>query len=138
MIRLIVSLMLFISSHVMGQNSEDTQQLSAEVVNLRNDNGSVGFALYDEDSFMKKPIQAQYIAIQEGKASVIFDNLKPGIYAVLVFHDENSNGRMDFEENGMPKEDYGMSNNDMSFGPPTFEQAKFNFTGESLKLEIKL
>jgi uncharacterized protein (DUF2141 family) len=44
---------------------------------------------------------------------------------------------MDFDENGMPKESYGLSNNMMTFGPPEFASSKFEVTKEDLNLEIK-
>jgi uncharacterized protein (DUF2141 family) len=34
-------------------------------------------------------------------------------------------------------EDYGMSNNVMTYGPPEFEISAFNLRDESLELEIK-
>ncbi len=33
--------------------------------------------------------------------------------------------KMDFEANGMPKESYGVSNNKMLMGPPTWQESKF-------------
>ena len=44
---------------------------------------------------------------------------------------------MDFKANGMPLEDYGASNNNMTFGPPNFEDAKFIVTDKNVSLEIK-
>ena len=44
---------------------------------------------------------------------------------------------MDYQEGGMPKESYGMSGNDMSFGPPNFEMAKFEVNGEDLEFNIR-
>jgi len=137
MIRVLVSLLFFVSGNIMGQESASESILSAEVINVKNDSGSIAFALYDEESFMKAPIQASYIKVESGKAVVEFKDVEPGVYAILCYHDENGNNQMDFESNGMPKEDYGMSKNFMGYGPPTFEQAKFNFNGEKLKLEIK-
>lgn len=37
----------------------------------------------------------------------------------------------------MPKESYGLSNNNLNFGPPEFESAKFEVNGNALILEIK-
>ena len=76
--------------------------------------------------------------IKDGKIEVVFKNIPEGDYAIMVVHDENANNKMDFELNGMPKEAYGMSNNNMSYGPPIFEDAKFNVTDENLDLEIRL
>ena len=44
---------------------------------------------------------------------------------------------MDFAANGMPLEDYGASNNNMSFGPPNFDLAKFTVSDKDVSLEIK-
>ena len=52
-------------------------------------------------------------------------NLKPGMYAISVLHDENSNKDMDQSKIGIPKEGYGFSNNaSISLGPPSFQKAK--------------
>ena len=60
-----------------------------------------------------------------------------GTYAILCFHDRNNNGKMDFKDNGMPMEDYGVSNNVMSFAPPSYQDAKFDLGDKDLSLEIK-
>ena len=44
---------------------------------------------------------------------------------------------MDFAANGMPLEDYGFSNNDMTLGPPNFEKAKFVVADKNVSLDIK-
>lgn len=118
-------------------SEKDLLSVEAQVVNARNDSGKIGFALYQEENFMKQPIQSGYAKIENGKAIFNFEELKPGTYAIMVFHDENDNNRMDFEPNGMPKEDYGMSNNVMAMGPPTFDQAKFDLFNQNLELKIK-
>ena len=80
---------------------------------------------------------ASNIEIKEGISEVKFVNILPGEYAVVCYHDKNNNGKMDFTTNGMPLEDYGASNNVMNFGPPTFENAKFNVSDKNVYLEIK-
>ena len=117
--------------------SNEKKTITATVVNATSDSGKVSFALYNKDSFMKKPLQAKNAKIVDGKSVVVFENIEPGDYAVVCFHDKNDNDKMDFQENGMPMEDYGASNNIMSFGPPTYDNAKFTVDAESVKLEIK-
>ncbi|MEM9170559.1 MAG: DUF2141 domain-containing protein [Pseudomonadota bacterium] len=59
-------------------------------------------------------------------AEATFEGLAPGVYAASVFHDENGNGRLDFDNRGIPIEATGSSNNARgSFGPPTFAQMSF-------------
>ena len=56
--------------------------------------------------------------------------LPHGEYAIAVFVDANGNGKMDKNFLGIPKEQYGFSNNVMGrMAAPSFEQAKFEVTG---------
>lgn len=108
------------------------------VSNISSDEGKVLFALHTEDTFMKTDaIDRARSEIKDGVASVTFNNVKPGTYAILCFHDKNDNEKMDFDANGMPQESYGSSNNPMQFGPPQWSDSKFEFTGEDQELEIR-
>lgn len=101
--------------------------------------GSLIAGLFDEESFMtQQPIQGQDVAIMEGAAVVVFTDVKPGTYAITLFHDKNGNKTMDFEPNGMPKEMYGVSNNTMSMGPPMWKDAKFDVGTEPIEMKIRL
>ncbi len=66
-------------------------------------------------------------AAATGEVVVIkFLDLPPGEYAIKAFHDVNSNGEMDFNMVGIPKEPYGFSSDATAmFSPPAFEEAKF-------------
>lgn len=112
--------------------------ITVTVNNVTNNNGKVLFGLHTEDTFMKsKALQSAESIIKNGVAKVTFKNVKEGNYAIIALHDENNNKRMDMELNGMPKENYGMSNNPMSFGPPQFVDAKFEVGKENLDLLIR-
>jgi uncharacterized protein (DUF2141 family) len=64
----------------------------------------------------------------------VIEGLRDGDYAIALLHDENGNDEMD-KSGGLikkPKEDFGFSNNAMgSFGPPSFEKAKFSVKGRT-------
>ena len=117
--------------------SSSQQTITATVVNATSDDGKVSFALYNKETFMKTPLQAKTSKIVNGKSTVVFEGIEAGDYAIVCFHDKNNNDKMDFQENGMPMEDYGASNNVMSFGPPTYLNSKFAVEGENVTLEIK-
>lgn len=135
--KILTTLVLFISLFVVQKITGQTQTITATVVNATSDTGKVSFALYDKKTFLTKPIQAKSSTIKGGKSLVVFENVPSGEYAIVCFHDKNDNNKMDFEPNGMPKEDYGASNNAMNFGPPQYEQAKFSVTNKNVSLEIK-
>ena len=54
--------------------------------------------------------------------SIKLTGLPPATYAIAVFHDENSNRKMD-KMMGIPREGFGFSRSPVvRFGPPKFEQ----------------
>lgn len=131
---LLVAATLFISNIITAQ---ENVTITATVVNVTSNEGKVGFALYNKENFMGKPVLSDKVEVVDGKSIVVFKNVKPGVYAITCYHDKNSNDKMDFAANGMPLEDYGASNNAMSFGPPNFEDAKFSVSNKDVSLEIK-
>jgi len=104
--------------------------LSVRTEGFRNDLGQClvyvyssgdGFPTKQGSAFMKVTGK-----ISDRESVVVINDLKPGIYAVSIVHDENANGRIDLNFIGMPKEGVGASNNPRSFGPPSFESAQFS------------
>jgi len=61
---------------------------------------------------------------KSGSQSIIFTDLPPSRYAVIVLHDENDNGLLDANSVGLPTEGYGFSNNATGlFSAPSFDAA---------------
>ena len=125
--------LLFVFNTVGAQN----KTVTVSVLNVTSDEGKVGFALYTKDNFMGETTHGKKGEIKEGKTTVVFENVIPGEYAIICYHDKNNNNKMDFAPNRMPLEDFGASNNNMSFGPPQFENAKFVVADKNVSLEIK-
>tara|TARA_B100000780_G_scaffold110637_1_gene77426 strand:+ start:245 stop:730 length:486 start_codon:yes stop_codon:yes gene_type:complete len=64
--------------------------------------------------------------------------LPHGEYAISLFVDSNGNKKIDKNFFGIPKEQYGFSNNVMGrMSAPSFDQAKFMVTGPTIQ-NIKL
>ena len=91
--------------------------LRIHVDGLRNSNGVVGSILFQspdgwpEDkskSFRHGPTP---IGPGERQATVVWENLPPGDYAVAAIHDENRNAKLDRNLIGIPKEGFGFANN---------------------------
>jgi len=121
-----------------NDNTEsNTVTIKVNVPNITSDQGTVEFALYDKDTFMYSPLESQTGKISDGRTEVQFKSVKPGDYAIICYHDSNENNKMDFDEGMMPIEDYGMSNNPILMGPPTFDTTKFTVENKSLNLTIK-
>ena len=123
--------------HAQGTNSQD---IIVNISNLNSNNGKVYVAIFDsETNFLKKGIKSMQSKIEAHSCSVTFKNIPKGIYAVSIYHDENNNGKMDKNFMGIPKEDYGCSNNAKGFmGPPKWEDAKFELHNKTIIQNIKL
>lgn len=135
---LIVTIALVLTSVFSFSQEDKGITITVIVDNVKNDNGKASFALHTEDTFMKGGgIMNTETTIKNGKVVVTFENVQPGEYAIMALHDENENGRMDFQENGMPIESYGMSNNIMAYGPPQYGDAKFNVRDKNIELTIR-
>ena len=68
----------------------------------------------------------------EAGTSTFEYELPAGQYAVGIFHDVNLNNKMDNNFLGLPKEQYGFSNNARAlFGPPSYEDAAFELKGDT-------
>jgi uncharacterized protein (DUF2141 family) len=71
-------------------------------------------------------------------AQAVFFGIPQGTYAVMVFHDENGNGKLDKNMVGIPKEGYGASNNPAKrMRAPTFDEARFSLTSDQ-RVDVKL
>lgn len=115
--------------------------IHVEVIGLHNVKGRVSCALYSsavgfpKDS--QKAIGRDTSSISDQKASCEFSGIAPGTYAVSVFHDENSNGKLDTNFLGIPREGVGASNNARGrMAPPKFGAAAFQYAGGRLNLKI--
>jgi uncharacterized protein (DUF2141 family) len=125
--------------------STGTVTLTVHVTGARNAKGKIRAALFQgakgfpNDASQAIRTQAADIDPQALSAQIVLTNLHEGVYAVSVFHDENMNQKLDKNFMGVPKEGYGASNNPKKkMGPPDFEEAKFQVSGQAQLLEIKL
>lgn len=150
MLRVFITAILYlISFFTQGQENIHSEQaegdiqkfsIEAKVKHISGDQGRVYFALYSSSENFTNRIsfETKEVKAKENGVSVIFGAVPKGVYAITCFYDQNDNGKMDFSLNGMPQEDYGSSNNVMTFGPPSFEDSKFEVIDKDLTFEIKL
>ncbi len=126
-----------------GQPTVKKGNLKVTVNKMRNSAGQIGFSLYNSDKgFPSDPENAiTNVFIKNNGTSVeyTFSDIPMGTYAVAVFHDENSDKKLNTNWLGIPKEGVGVSNNAKgSFGPPKFEDAKFGFNRPDQTITISL
>jgi len=139
-----VAIFIVISSHtVSSQIQVKKGNLKVVVNNLRNKTGQVGFFLFNSaDAFpghTEKALLSGFVKIVGNSVEYTFTNLAMGSYAVYVFHDEDNDRKLNTNFIGMPKEGIGVSNNAKGhFGPPKYNDAKFDFNKPEQTITISL
>ncbi|HWA63242.1 MAG TPA: DUF2141 domain-containing protein [Caulobacteraceae bacterium] len=88
-------------------------RLMVTVDGVKNDKGQVAVVLYGDDQkkFLKQELMDTYDPAHAGSTTVCISLPHPGQYALVAYHDANSNKDLDTGLLGVPKEGYGFSNN---------------------------
>lgn len=110
------------------------------VKNARNNKGVLRITLFrNEGDYMTNFSINKIVPAKTEEVTVTFEHLPVGEYAVTVMHDENNNNKLDSNFIRIPKEGTGFSNDAAAtFGPPSWEKAKFKWTGDSKPRTISL
>jgi uncharacterized protein (DUF2141 family) len=116
--------------------------LTVTVSGIRNASGSVSAGIYNSaTSFPQASEALVLVRIKAAQGSIGFTvhDLPPGRYAVVAYHDENGNGRLDFDPTGVPTEGYGVSNNARNpLAPPEFAKAAFELRGQNKSVPVDI
>jgi uncharacterized protein (DUF2141 family) len=143
MVKVVLTIMMIMGTYIGFSQPPEKKELttvSVMVNDIRSADGTFYVSLYNSEEGLRTrtPIISKSLKIVGNSIVATFENISKGEYAVGCFHDENDNQKMDFYENGMPKENYGLTNNLVYHGPPTFDQAKFEVSDTNLTFEIEL
>lgn len=114
--------------------------LHVSIINLRSDDGIARVYLANSAesyAFGGQPFRTADVQPSGRRATLTFENITCGDYAIRLFHDENTNGGLDANFARIPTERYGFSNNARKrFGPADYSMARFEFSGTRLDMEI--
>ncbi len=107
--------------------------LSVNISGIKDMKGDIYVYLYtSEEGFpmeIEQAISFKKIRLTKTSVTTNFCKLKKGTYAVSVYQDIDSNGKINQNFLGIPKEPVGVSNNAKGFmGHPKYEDAKFNIS----------
>jgi uncharacterized protein (DUF2141 family) len=133
--QLFVILLSLLSAELFAQHS-----LEVTIENIKAIKGSMRVGIYNnEKDFTDKPVEGKVVQVSANTVTIVFDSLKPGDYAISIFHDENNNGELDTNAIGIPREGFAFGNNAMGmFGPPSFQRAKVTMGNKNLIQVIRL
>jgi len=135
MMKVLATILTYILMFI-GVFLSSNKNITVTTTSLINDKGKVSFVLFDKVTFMKRPLKLKRALIIDGKSTVTFENLKKGEYSIVCFHDKNNNDRIDFDESGVPIEEFASTKHRLIFGINSFENSKFSLEDENLNLEI--
>ncbi len=121
-------------------NNMVDQELTIEVLGVSSYDGQVQVAVFNaKDDFPNVGSYQKSIPLDQAKAVKASFSIPAGNYAVAVYHDKNGNGKLDTNFMGIPKEDYGFSNNARgTMAPPSFEDAKVSVQQPAQTIQITL
>jgi uncharacterized protein (DUF2141 family) len=126
-----------------GEGGQPANMIQVEIAGLRNNRGQVYCQLFQSaqnfPSNTDGNASSTASTIRNRRAECDFENLDPGSYAVLVFHDEDSTHVLELNPDGTPREGVGLSNNpNTSSGPLSYGAAKFPYRSGTLNLTINM
>lgn len=97
--------------------------------------GKVNIGIYDEKGFpvIGKGVKEVALEVKETTVVYVFEKIPAGKYAIAVFQDVNSDGKLNKNLVGAPKEPYGFSKNLYGmFGPPSFADVSFDVVEDQI------
>lgn len=114
--------------------------LTLDVKGVQAGQGALVIALYNSsEDFLKKPLRKLTMPATSAAMRVELPDVPAGDYAVSLYQDLNSDGKLDTKMFGIPAEPTGTSNNAKgSFGPPKYEAARVTVTAEGKAIPIEL
>ena len=119
-------------------NHEGKIKLEIKILNIKSE-GDMYFAMYDNEKNFNGTDESPDLMLLAKKEKVFNKNHKMKIFvkqskvAIKVYIDKNYNKKFDLNFFGLPKEQYGFSNDASGlFGPPSFKQASFDIKNDSL------
>lgn len=134
--------MAAIAPMILGAGPPQTGSVLVEVLGLRSAKGLVQACLTAVAAKFpncnKDPAALRITVPARPGETLHFINVPPGKYAIALFHDENSNDRLDTTLM-IPREGYGFSRDaPIRFGPPRFAAAAMVVAETELRTVIHL
>ncbi|RYF94002.1 MAG: DUF2141 domain-containing protein [Caulobacteraceae bacterium] len=121
--------------------AQEAGEVSVTFSGLRNPTGALFVGLYDSETAFAggKPVSGYQLPVSGDSVAQSIKGLKPGRYAIKVYHDVNGDGRMNTNAFGIPLEPYAASNNaPATMGPPAWADAAFEVTAEGASQTISI
>ena len=107
---------------------------------VEHNKGYIDVKIYtNKESFLKEELAAEIIRKKASKDQTVIplSKVHEGTIAIVVYHDEDSNGELKTGLFWRPKEGFAFSNNYTPKGPPKFKKAAIELVhGETVIIEL--
>lgn len=124
------------------ENPPGLVSVKVVVEGIRGRQGDLRVGLFHREGFPREERKAVYgvvAAVTGSNQVVVVAGVVPGDYAILAYHDDNGNGKVDCDVIGRPREGYGVSNNARSrWHAPDFEMAKVAVSAKRNEFVVRL
>lgn len=142
-ITIFIQLVLFLPLFAATASKPAAQLLQIKVGPVKHNRGMVRLLLFDNARGWPHSLQRARRRInlpaRGGMVTFTVRSLKPGRWAVSVYHDEDNDGKLDKNLFGAPSEGYGVSQDAVrKFGAPRFNKALFKVTAKRQTIRIPL
>ena len=129
-VRIVVFFVFLLQPNIVANAAEMTVSLDNPPTE-----GTVVFVLFNSANTFGDLRDPAKVVKQSPAGSQAFyiRDVPRGEYALMVYHDENENGRLDKNFIGIPTEPLGFSNRYKPKGPPSFKRAAFVLTEDELR-----
>ena len=115
-------ILLFSSAHLLAHGT-------IMIEGVEHSEGFIDVKIYEnEDSFLKEEMASEVIRKKatQGKTVIPLSKIHEGQISIVIYHDEDSNGKLKTGFFWRPKEGFAFSNNYTPKGPPKFSKAAIN------------
>ena len=115
-----------------------SHRLTLDVVGMKDKKGNLLISVYDSaEDYLKKPVKTLTTPADALTKRVVLE-LESGTYAVVIYQDLNSNGKVDRNFFRLPTEPCGFSRDARpKMGPPRYKPASFSLN-EDTEIRIKI
>ena len=115
-----------------------SHRLTLDVVGMKEKKGNLLISVYDSaEDYLKKPVKTLSTPADALTKRVVLE-LESGTYAVVIYQDLNSNGKVDRNFFRLPTEPCGFSRDARpKMGPPRYKPASFTLN-EDTEMRIKI
>ncbi len=142
MIKIILTCFLFVAQLPSNKQKQSTGTITVQISGVEESKGILHISLYNSargfPTSKESAVKTYRIEVVKGKQKFTIPEIPYGKYAISCFHDVNSNNKIDVNFLGIPKEKVGTSNNPLSIGIPSFEDATFQLNDSTINLQIQL